>query len=254
VRLICDGRERGLASYLPDSDRGQLLRPVPLLLLLCVCVGICCLHLDPLHFQSAAFGKPKVEWHWEMPTPDAVARHTSLHDTCLLGYEIHAHILHTRLRMWSDFDVFHAGLLQMPPRATGNPRFLSPRSLTSPNTAGPSSARGFFDRGGGGRDSHSSAALHYAGTRGGVVGGERSMPGTSDVFAGAATGSGSPYASRSSYASSGSGHSRERAASAHVPNPGYRTARGDYAAPYGGMSVSRYGAGMTHHLVGSGAR
>ena len=68
---------------------------------------------------------------------------------------------------------------------------------------------------------------------------------------------------RSSYVSKGSGHSREHAASVCVPNPAYRTergddaashasssyraARGDFAAPNASLSASWDGAGMTHH-------
>ncbi len=63
---------------------------------------------------------------------------------------------------------------------------------------------------------------------------------------GAASGLGSLYAGRGDYSSSNSGHFGEKADKGYVPNLGYRTARGDYAAPYGSSPSSRYGAGMVH--------
>lgn len=93
------------------------------------------------------------------------------------------------------------------------------------------------------RDLYSSSA--HAGLRGEVQGSE----GTGRVFTteiGAASGLGSLYAGRNDYASCNFGHFGEKADKGYVPNPGYRTARGDYAAPYGSSRSSRYGVGMLH--------
>ena len=126
--------------------------------------------------------------------------------------------------------------------AAGVPRAAGARFELSATNAWPA-AFPMPDGARGRRDLYSSSA--HAGLRGGVRGSE----GTGRVFTtgmGAASGLGSLYAGRGDYSSSNSGHFGEKADKGYVPNLGYRTARGDYAAPYGSSPSSRYGAGMLH--------